>query len=230
MADTATLATLIDHALYALLLLALLVPKPSIVRLLILGFAALGLARILWLAGYGEAMDRYWLAGLAAAALLLLVRSGVRAARVSFSPEEELLLARLIPGVPRRRARHMLDQGLWLEGKRGDRLTIEGKPVEHLYFLSEGEARVLSGGKPVGLCREGDLIGEVTVLTGEPASATVILSTDARFWCANAAKLRPYLKTHDDLARAVERSIAEALKAKLRASNRIIAESGGVQR
>ena len=66
------------------------------------------------------------------------------------------------------------------------------------------------------------------MLSGEMASATVILNTPARFWCASAENLNPYLEAHDDIRRAIEHGFASALKAKLRASNRAIAEAGGV--
>ena len=79
-------------------------------------------------------------------------------------------------------------------------MTREGEPVDHLYYLAEGEARVLSMGQQVGLCRPGDLIGELTVLSGETASATVILNTPARFWCAPADDLRPYVEAHETSA------------------------------
>jgi CRP-like cAMP-binding protein len=133
----------------------------------------------------------------------------------------------LFDELPRSRARHLLDQGVWLAGKAGDVLTREGEPVDHLYYLAEGEARVISMDRQVGLCRKGDLIGELTVLSGETASATVTLTTPARFWCAPADDLRPYVEAHEDIRRAIEHGFATVLKAKLRASNRAIAEAGG---
>jgi CRP-like cAMP-binding protein len=133
----------------------------------------------------------------------------------------------LFDELPRSRARHLLDQGVWLTGKEGDVLTRDGEPVDHLYDLAKGEARVISMGSQVGLCRKGDLIGELTVLSGETASANVILNTPARFWCAPADDLRPYVDAHEDIRRAIEHGFATVLKAKLRASNRAIAEAGG---
>ena len=134
----------------------------------------------------------------------------------------------LVAGLSQNRARHLIDQGMWLTGKEGDVLTREGEPVDHLYFLAEGEARVMATGRQVGTCRTGDLIGELTVLSGEMASATVILNGPARFWCAPAEDLKPYVEAHDDIRRAIEHGFATALKSKLRASNRTIAEAGGV--
>jgi CRP-like cAMP-binding protein len=146
-------------------------------------------------------------------------------AMVQFSADEKTMLDTLFSDLPRSRARHLFDQGVWLTGKAGDTLTYEGELVSHLYYLAEGEARVLAMGQQVGLCHAGDLIGELTVLSGENATATVILNTPARFWCAPAEDLRPYVEAHEDVRRAIEHGFATVLKAKLRASNRAIAEA-----
>lgn len=210
---------------YALLVAAILAPRLRALRLLVALAATVALARALFWTG--DAITAAWMALLLAVCLFLLGRDLYENSKVRFTPEEERMAAGLLEGVPRSRARHVIDQGLWLSGREGDTLTREGEPVGHLYYISEGEARVISQGRQVGSCRPGDLVGELTVLSGETASATVILATPARFWCAPANMLRPYLETHDDIRRAIERGFSNALKAKLRASNRTIAEAGG---
>jgi len=144
---------------------------------------------------------------------------------VRFTPDEQGMVETLFNELPKTRARHLLDQGVWLRGEAGDMLTREGEPVDHLYYLAEGEARVLSGEIEVGRCGKGDLVGELTVLSGETASATVVLETPARFWCAPADDLRPYVEAHEEIRRAIEHGFATVLKAKLRASNRRIADA-----
>jgi CRP-like cAMP-binding protein len=148
-----------------------------------------------------------------------------RDSAVRFTPDEQHMMDSLFDGLPRSRARHLVDQGVWISGKAGDTLTREGEPVDHLYYLAEGDARVLSRGVEVGQCHAGDLIGELTVLSGETATATVVLTRPSRFWCAPAEDLRPYVEAHEDIRRAIEHGFATVLKAKLRASNRAIAEA-----
>lgn len=168
------------------------------------------------------------------AAMLLLVNVGAiaqvayRNARIRFTPDEEPMLETLLKGLDRARARHFLDQGFWLSGQKGETLIREGEPVTHLFYLAAGQARVVSAGKPVGWCRPGDLIGEVTVLSGDAASATVALDGPARFWCAPAKTLRLYLDAHHDVRHAVELSFAAALRHKLREANKVVAGTGGV--
>jgi len=149
-------------------------------------------------------------------------------AKVRFSEEEEGMLRGVLSALPRARARHFLDQGFWLSGSDGDVLTREDEAITHLYYLAAGEARVVSHGHQVGTCRAGDLIGEITLMSGDTASATVVLAGPARFWCAPANVLRPYMQTHEEVRRALEQGFAKSLKDKLRKSNERIAESGGV--
>ena len=211
---------------YALLVVAVLAPRMGSLRLLVALAALAGLVRALvWTHDFVTA---FWMGLLLAACLFLLGRTWFERRGVRFSEEETRMLGSLVAGVSQNRARHLIDQGMWLAGKEGDVLTREGEPVGHLYYLAEGEARVMSLGRQVGTCRAGDLVGELTVLSGETASATVILNGPARFWCAPAENLKPYVEAHDDIRRAIEHGFATALKAKLRASNRTIAEGGGV--
>ena len=216
---------LIFYLGFALLGAAMLAPRLHAARLLVGAAALAWFARsLVWTHDKGAAGAA---GALLALCLLLAWRRWRENVNVRFAPEERAMVDTLFAELPKSRARHLLDQGMWLSGKEGDVLTREGEPVDHLYYLSEGEARVLSLGRQVGLCRPGDLIGELTVLSGETASATVILNTNARFWCAPAEDLRPYVEAHEDIRRAIEHGFATVLKAKLRASNRAIAEAAG---
>jgi Cyclic nucleotide-binding domain len=216
------------HLSYALLVVAVLAPRMEVLRVLVALAAAVGLVRAL--AWTGDLASAFWTALLLAACLFLIGRTLYERRRVSFTEDERKMLDSLVQGVSQNRARHLMDQGIWLTGKAGDVLTREGEPVSHLYYLAEGEAGVMIMGRRVNTCRAGDLIGELTVLSGENATATVILDGPARFWCAPAEDLRPYVEANEDVRRAMEHGFAVALKAKLRASNRAIVEAGGITR
>lgn len=211
---------------FLLLILALFFQRPNRIRGMV-GLAALaGLSHALY-------VGKTFLpaAGWAALLLVSMLLVGQRLRRnrsVRFTAEEQEMIERLLTGLSPARLRHLLDQGFWLTGKAGDTLTREDEPVSHLFYLASGEARVLSHGRQVGTCHAGDLIGEVTVLSGDQASATVVLTGPARFWCAPANVLRPYLDAHEEVRRALEHGFAESLRTKLRASNRTILEAGGI--
>ena len=225
-ASAFTPAGLVYQLSFALLVAAMLSTRVDRLRAIVAVGALIGVAHALVFSG--DVLDAIWWALLLGAALLVLGRRAAENARVRFTEEEEQMLRGVFSALPRSRARHLLDQGFWLSGKEGDVLTKEEETVAHLYYLAAGEARVISHGRQVGVCRPGDLIGEVTVLSGDQASATVILNGPARFWCAPAIALRPYMQTHDDVRRALEQGFARSLKEKLRKSNERLAEAGGV--
>jgi len=169
-----------------------------------------------------------WMVLLLACCVVVLGRDLIADRRARFSADEEAMLSGFLAGVPRHSARHLIDGGVWLNGTVGDELTREGEPVERITWLASGDALVLSDGRQVATCTPGDLIGEASILTGEPATATVRLAGPARFWCMPAQTLRTYLDTDPELAALLERSFARAVRNKLHASNRTIAAAGGV--
>ncbi|GAA0337980.1 hypothetical protein GCM10009087_55570 [Sphingomonas oligophenolica] len=206
---------------YALLVAALLARTQRRMRLLVALSAAVMLARAVLLVP--DIATIAWMVVLLGAWLVLLWSDRVSELRGRFTAEEEAMRSTFLGALPRSAARQFIDQGLWLRGDAGEVLTREGAPVPNLYYLASGEARVTSQGRPVGVCRAGDLIGEATILSGEPATATVTLNAAASFWCAPTTTLRRFLDDHDGLRAAVERSFAAAVKDKLRAANRTIA-------
>lgn len=212
-----------------LLLIAAMLPA-RLVRVRV-GVAAAAVAGIL---AYGLFSVRvaplFWSVLLLLVNLVLLLQFMRGNAKVRFSPDEEPMLDALLAGLPRARARHFLDQGHWLTGRPGETLIREGEPVTHLFYIADGEAQVTSQGRAVAHVGPGDLVGEVTVLSGESASATITLTRPTRMWCAPAQSLRLYLDAHHDVRHAVEQSFAAALRSKLRDMNKAVAEAGGLGR
>lgn len=199
------------------LLAALLLPSPRIAS------AALAIAGAVtaWLG---------WLtAGLMAVPVALLVvivglvqsLGGVIAdGRAELSEDEEALADGPLLGLGRAEVRRFLDQGMWVSGRAGDVLTREGDPVGALTWLASGSAEVLAHGKQVGSVGPGQLVGEATILSTDPATATVRLTEDAHFWCAPARALTAYLAAQPRTRAALERGFSISLKDKLRNMNR----------
>ena len=208
---------------FLLLVVALFARDPHRIRAIVSIAAVIGLAHALF--SSGSALMAFWWGVLLLASLLLVAKRLLENGKVRFNPDEEAMLKGVLSGLPRSRARHFLDQGFWLSGREGDTLTRENEAVSHLYYLSSGEAKVISHDRQVGLCRPGDLIGEVTILSGDQASATVVLAGPARFWCAPANVLRPYIAAHDDVRHAIEQGFTASLRHKLRESNERLAAS-----
>jgi len=206
---------------YVLLVAALLARTPQRMRMLIAASAIVMLLRAtVFVRDYATIG---WMLLLLGVWLVLQWSGRSNEGKARFVDEEEAMRASFLSALPRSAARQFIDQGLWLHGDAGEILTREGEPVANLYYLLSGEAQVTSQGRQVGTCRAGDLIGEATILSGDAATATVTLSGPATFWCASTTALRLFLDDHDGFRVAIERSLASAVKDKLRAANRTIA-------
>jgi len=206
---------------YALLVAALFARSSRRMRQLIAASAIVMLLRAILLVP--DPATTGWMGLLLAIWLVMLWGDRTHERKIRFTDEEEAMRAGFLSALPRSAARQFIDQGLWLSGTAGEVLTREGEPVANLYYLLSGDAEATSQGRQVGTCRTGDLIGEATILSGDAATATVTLTGPATFWCASTTALRRFLDDHDGLRVAIERSLASAVKDKLRAANRTIA-------
>jgi len=140
--------------------------------------------------------------------------------RAELSDDEESFATGPLAGLGRAEVRRFLDQGMWVSGRTGDVLTREGDPVGALTWLASGSAEVIAHGTQVGTVGPGQLVGEATILSTEPATATVRLTEDAHFWCAPAKALTAYLAAQPRTRAALERGFSISLKDKLRNMNR----------
>lgn len=139
--------------------------------------------------------------------------------RLSFNEEELDFVARKFPGAPLTAVRRLFDNGRWVSGEAGDRLTTEGEPVSHLIYLSNGRAAVLLDGHRVGTCEEKSYIGEVTCMNGDPATATVELDAPSRYFCIEVGKLRQVFKKDMELRHFLQTSFASEVGGKLKSAN-----------
>jgi CRP-like cAMP-binding protein len=81
---------------------------------------------------------------------------------------------------------------------RGETMVAEGDKARELLILLSGRARVekrMRGREPLVLARlsSGQLIGELSILTGHPRSATVVAESPVMAWRVPAAKVRALL-------------------------------------
>lgn len=143
------------------------------------------------------------------------------------SEAEDALCRRLLPDTPTRQAHAFLGHGEWHHGEPGTILIREGEPIDALVYLHEGEASVSFDQHTINGLGPGDLIGEMTVLTGEPATATVTLSKPSRYFCIDAVKLRRKLASRHELARIFERSLSMEINRKLRTMSHHTARHAG---
>lgn len=140
------------------------------------------------------------------------------------SPDETLAARSLAPGLATHRVRRLLKLGRWSDVRPGQVLATEGAPVGALTFIAAGLCRIEVGGAPVATIGSGGVVGEMTVLSGEPATATVIVVTPARLLTIGAQPLRDFLARNEDVRAEVERSFATDLRRKLLRTTRALSD------
>ncbi|HQZ12835.1 MAG TPA: cyclic nucleotide-binding domain-containing protein [Devosia sp.] len=94
-------------------------------------------------------------------------------------------------------------------------LTVEGKPVDELLFLAEGVAQIERNGRIVAVCGPGDFVGEMSFISGAPATATARVMKPARYFAFDQKRLRAAMAADTDLRRALESGFNRNLSDKL---------------
>lgn len=186
----------------------------------------IGLSTLAW----GAEHRHWWIVGIAAALalanLLQLALTMPAPRRTPMTDEEQAFADASFTDLPRGAVRQLLDQGLWISGRAGESLIREGEPASHLFYLSQGEVSVLSEGRELATCGPGHFFGEITVLNREPASASVALRIDSRFWCIASETLRRFIAANPEFAHVLEAAFAGDLRDKLRLTNQRLVAMG----
>lgn len=138
---------------------------------------------------------------------------------LTLAPEERQLLDAKFPGLEPYLARRLFAAGRWEIVGPGTTLAREGEDVEALVYLSGGHASVTLGGREVGECRDGSLIGELGATSKLPAIATVTVTVSSRVFVIPAPVLRELMTKTPEIRIALDAWIGSEARAKLIASN-----------
>ena len=109
--------------------------------------------------------------------------------------------------------------GSWRELEPGAVLTEQGKPVAELVLICDGQALVDVHGATVAHLRGGAFVGEMAFVSGNPASATVVVEQPTRAFVFDMERLRKLVDIDDLVAVAIHRVIGRDLARKLKRRN-----------
>jgi hypothetical protein len=215
---------LLGHAAYVLLVGSMLMRTLLWLRILVIASAILGISYSAFI--LNDPVSTFWESCLVLVNITQLLITHWRSLRARFSEAEAAFVALHLPGLSRGDARALIDRGRWEEVGQGDALAVEGRPVDHLSYIAEGSVEVLVEGRRVAVCGPGDFIGEMTALTGLPATATVIATGPVTIWRIEAPALREMTRRHDVVSREIEAAFARAYRDKIVAMNKMMLGSG----
>jgi len=154
-----------------------------------------------------------------AISLVGIARIFVTSRMLMQTAEERAFILNHLPDLRREDVRPLLRQGRWVDVPGGETLARQGIPLDRLLFLAEGEALVAMDGEEIGTCND-CFIGELTFITGEPGTATVVTSGPARLLVFEANKLRALMKRRPGIKLALVAGFATAAKTLLIRRNR----------
>ena len=141
---------------------------------------------------------------------------------LKFSVEEQNFLDSILPELPREHARPLMNIAKWRDAKEGEVVISEDKPVGNLVYLSQGAAVVSLNGQVFAELEGNHVLGEVTCLRGEPATATVRLTRASRVMLIDSAKLRKFVATNPEVRSHLEQSFNLQIGQKLASTTRQI--------
>lgn len=148
--------------------------------------------------------------------LAIVLLSGRRRAR---DEDERLLVETVMPTLEASLRARMLKAALWVTREPGEVLVEEGQDAPQLVFIARGAARVERGGALVGVCGPGDFLGEMSFLTGRPASATVRVANEVRCCVYDPDRLKQMARKAPAIRAALEYSFNRNLVGKLERMN-----------
>lgn len=98
-------------------------------------------------------------------------------------------------------------------------LTREGQVVTQLVYIADGIVKIEHGDRVVAICGPGDYIGELSFLSGKPASATATVVKPTRALVFDQANLTTAIAADAQLRRTLESALNRNLAGKLTRSN-----------
>ena len=121
--------------------------------------------------------------------------------------------------VDRRAIKRLLDLAELERFEPDVTLTTEGDRVKRLIYLADGIVKIEHAGRLVAICGPGDYIGELSFLSGKPATATAIVVKPTRALVFDQAKLTSSIAADPQLRRTLESALNRNLAGKLTRTN-----------
>jgi hypothetical protein len=148
--------------------------------------------------------------------LAIVLLAGRRRSR---DEDERLFINAVMPTLDGNLRARLLKLARWETRAPGDVLIREGEIAPQLVFVARGAASVENGGVLIGVCGPEDFLGEMSFLSGKPASATVTAVKEIRCCVYDHAALKALTKKVPAIKQALEFSFNRNLVGKLERMN-----------
>ena len=99
--------------------------------------------------------------------------------------------------------RRIRDAGKELDFPAGEELTVQGKPGGRFFLILDGEVDISVGGRRLRTFGPGEYLGEISLIDGEPRSASAVAMSPVSTWSLASWNFRPLLRTFPSVAEKV---------------------------
>jgi CRP-like cAMP-binding protein len=142
-----------------------------------------------------------------------------RARKGTMTREERALIEQVLQVEEPAQQRRLLDVIVWRDANAGEVLMRQGQKAPPLIYIASGRVDVEHDGLPVGSCGAGDFLGEMSLVSGEAASATVKVALPARIAVFDREGLQRLITGLPEMARALDHTLNKGLAGKIRRMN-----------
>lgn len=205
----------LGHLTYLLLVISMMMRDMVWLRTIAIGSAVLKIIYRLWFVPDPVAV--FWESLFIAVNVGQLVLLWWLNARLQFTEHERQFISATCPKVSAHRARKLLKCGEWVSVGAGTVLTRQNEPVEKLIFIAQGSVEIARDGEVVAVCNNGDYLGEMSFITGKPATATATTLADTVYFAMDRDRTRDLMKSDIELRHGIEHSFNRNLVEKLAA-------------
>lgn len=178
------------------------------------GFAGAGLGWVGWAALFAAVNGVHF------AALEMRARTG------KLLEEERDLFDTVMQVKEPGQQRHLRDLIDWRDVAAGDALVTQGEVRPPLIYVARGRAEILVDDQRVGECGHGDFLGEMALISGQTATATVRAAEAMRVACFDRDALAQLARTAPEVGRALDSALNRSLAAKVMRMNAVAKARG----
>lgn len=94
----------------------------------------------------------------------------------------------------------------------GTALTHEGRHEGYFFVIVSGTVRIERGGQTINTLRDGDFLGEISLLDGGPRTATAVAESPSRLLVMTYQRFQQLLDTAPEVRTAVLEEVGRRLR------------------
>jgi len=208
---------LFGHFTYFLLIVSMLMRRMVALRLLAV---ASGLAKIVYRSVFVfDPVSVLWETVFVLVNVIQLLIIWYYEHHHRFAAEQKHFAENMPDSVDRSAIKRLLDLSDLRRYEPGTVLTTEGQPVRQLVYIADGIVKIEHGDRIVAICGPGDYIGELSFLSGRPASATASVVKPSRALVFDQVRLAAATAADPQLRRTLESALNRNLAGKLTRAN-----------